>query len=65
MRFSENVAINNRKVFTQWCNSDHGASITCLFTAACNWAAAGVKDFYNQKGHKCQEIRVPIRLNSK
>lgn len=48
MRFSENVAINNRKVFKQWCNSDHGASITCLFTAACK-AAAGVKDFYNQK----------------
>lgn len=64
MRFSENVAINYRKVFKQWCNSDHGASITCLFTAACK-AAAGVKDFYNQKGHKCQEIRVPIRLNSK
>lgn len=65
MRFSENVAINNRKVFKQWCNSGHGTGITCLFTAACNWAAAGVKDFYNQKGHKCQEIRVPIRLNSK
>lgn len=48
MRFSENVAINYRKVFKQWCNSDHGASITCLFTAACK-AAAGVKDFYNQK----------------
>lgn len=64
MRFSENVAINNRKVFKQWCNSDHGTCITCLFTAACK-AAADVKDFYNQKGHKCQEIRVPIRLNSK
>lgn len=60
MRFSENVAINNRKVFTQWCNSDHGASITCLFTAACK-AAAGVKDFYNQKGHKCQKYKGPYK----